>query len=54
MKEWLIDKKVCQRKRDDLLLVAKGKEILIVVGMEISDRIKIDQSTKNIFHVDKE
>ena len=54
LKEWLIDKKVCQRKRDDLLLVAKGKEILIVVGMEISDRIKIDQSTKNIFHVDKE
>ena len=54
LKEWLIDKKVSARFRDQLLVVAKDKHVLIVVGMEIAHSIKTDENTKNIFHIDKE
>lgn len=42
LKKYLIDKKIPQRQRDDLLLLASGNEVLVIVGVEISDTVRID------------
>ena len=42
LKKYLIDKKIPQRNRDSLLLLASGSEILVVCGVEIADRVKVD------------
>jgi len=47
LKEFLIDKKIPVRFRDNLICLADGKNVLLVVGVEISESIKCDASTKN-------
>ena len=42
LKKYLIDKKIPARNRDDLLLLASGSEVLVIVGVEISDSVKLD------------
>ena len=42
LKKYLIDKKIPERKRDGLLLVACDNEVLVIVGVEISDTVKLD------------
>ena len=51
LKEYLIDKKVPLRKRDGLMLLCCGKEVFIVCGMQISDRIKVTEDSVNVFSV---
>ncbi len=51
--DYLQQKKVPARKRDNLLVVAKGQTIYAVLGIEISDLIKIDKKTKNIYEIKK-
>lgn len=46
LKDYLIDKKIPARMRNDLALLCSGNEVLIVLGVEISDKIKIDANTK--------
>ena len=46
--DFLTDKKVPARKRDELIVVALGSEVLIVFGVEISAKVKIDETTKNV------
>ena len=46
LKKYLIDKKIPQRNRDSLLLLASGNEILVVCGVEISDRVKVDDGAQ--------
>ena len=46
LKDYLIEKKIPQRERDDLLLLCKGEKVLIVCGIEISDAVKVDKDTK--------
>ncbi len=46
LNEFLIDKKVPVRYRDIIPVLASGNEILVVAGVEISDRVKIDENTK--------
>lgn len=46
LKEYLIDCKIPRRERDDLILLADGKEILAVLGVEISDRIRVDEGSR--------
>lgn len=41
LKKYLIDKKVPQRNRDDLILIASGSEIFVICGLEISDKVKV-------------
>jgi hypothetical protein len=41
----LVDKKIPKRKREELLFVAKGSEVFIIIGVEISDKIKVDASS---------
>jgi len=48
---YLIDKKVPQRQRNKLLLVADGNNVLVVCGVEIADAVKIDQNTKNKYYL---
>lgn len=45
LKDYFIDKKIPQRQRSLIPLIACEKEILAVVGYEISDKIKIDSTT---------
>lgn len=47
LKEYLIDKKIPREDRDGLVLLADGDEILYVGGVEISDKICVDENTKN-------
>ncbi len=45
LNRYLIDKKIPARKRANLLLVADGKNILIVCGVEISEQVKIEDGS---------
>ena len=49
--DWFTDKKIPLRERDGILLVAKDSEVLIVVGYEISDRVKVTAETKRICRI---
>ena len=46
--DYLTDKKVPLRKRDSLILLADGKEVLLILGIAVSDKIKVESSTKNL------
>ncbi len=46
--DFLTDKKVPLRHRDSLVVLAKDSEVYIVIGVEISGKIKVDDTTKNI------
>lgn len=48
LKDYLIDKKVPSRERDKILLLADGSDVLIICGIEISDAIKVDKTTRNV------
>lgn len=47
LKEYLIDKKIPLSERDELLVVASGKTVYLIVGVEISDLVRIDDNTTN-------
>ena len=46
LKEYLIDIKIPKRKRDELLLITNDNNILCVLGCEISENVKYDNTTK--------
>lgn len=48
LKSFLIDKKIPKRKRETVPCLANKNEILLVLGEEISEKIKVDEKTKNI------
>lgn len=45
--DYLTDKGIPLHKRENIPVVAAGSEVLIVCGVEISDRVKVDKDTKN-------
>lgn len=49
--DYLTDKKVPKRKREDLLVAADGSNILLVFGVDISADVKIEKSTKKIYKI---
>ncbi len=51
LKDFLIDKKIPREKRESLYLVAVGKEILWVAGLEINDKYKVTSETKKILRI---
>lgn len=53
LKKFLTDRKVSARLGRKLPLIAKGSEILVVVGVEIADSVKVTESTKRIGFVDR-
>lgn len=46
LKDYFIDKKIPSRLRNEIPLLCDNSEVLIVLGVEISDKIKIDEQTK--------
>ena len=52
LKSYLIDQKIPSRLRDSIPVLACGNEILLVAGMEISNKVKIDDTTKIAYAID--
>ena len=50
LKKYLIDKKIPKRKRDNLLLVAKDNIVYIIIGLEISNLIKLENN-ENAYYI---
>ncbi len=48
LKKFLTDRKISARLGRRLSLVACGSEILVVVGVEISDKVKVTENTKRV------
>ena len=48
LKDFFIDKKIPQERRDKVLLVASGNEIVWIVGYRLSGAYKVSKDTKNI------
>ncbi|MBE5736471.1 MAG: tRNA lysidine(34) synthetase TilS [Clostridiales bacterium] len=51
LSDYLIDKKVPVRLRANTPVLAKGGEIYIIAGVEISDKIKVDKNTKSAYGI---
>lgn len=49
LKDYFIDKKVPKRLRDTIPVLAIGNEILVVANIEISDKVKVTENTKNMY-----
>jgi len=52
LKDFFIDSKIPREEREKIPLVAKGKEIVWVIGYKISDKFKITENTKNILKLE--
>jgi tRNA(Ile)-lysidine synthase len=51
LSDFLTDKKIPRRLRNYLPVLAKDKEIYIVAGIEISNKISVDENTKSILGI---
>lgn len=49
LSDYFIDKKVPRRLRDITPVLAVGNEILIIAGVEISNKVRIDENTKTAY-----
>ena len=54
LKEYFIDKKISNYKRDEIPLIALCKKVYCVIGYEISDEVKCDENTKNFMIISVE
>ena len=52
LKKFFIDNKIPREVRDTIPLIAKGKEIVWVIGYKISDKFKITENTKSILKLE--
>ncbi len=48
LKDYFIDKKIERYKRDNIPLIALGSKVLVIIGVAVSEMVKVDNSTKNI------
>ena len=48
LKDFFIDKKIPVRERDFIPVIATGNKILVVLGVEISDDVKITNNSTNV------
>lgn len=48
LKEYFIDNKVPREIRDNIPLIAKGQEIIWIIGYKISDKFKVTENTKRV------
>ncbi len=51
LNKYLIDKKIPQRQRQNLIVVADGNNVLIVCGVEISNIVKTDETTFQTYYI---
>lgn len=52
LKSYLIDKKIPQRERANLPVLASGNEVLAIAGIEISEKVKIDETVKSALKIE--
>jgi tRNA(Ile)-lysidine synthase len=52
LKEYLIDKKIPQRERDNLILIADKSNVLAIIGVEISGKIKAKKGSQ-VYYINK-
>ncbi len=52
LKKFFIDNKIPREIRDTVPLIAKGREIVWVIGYKISDKFKITENTKSILRLE--
>jgi tRNA(Ile)-lysidine synthase len=52
--DFFTDKKVPKRLRDEIPLVASGNEVLAILGVTVSDKMKADNTTKQVIKITKE
>ena len=51
LKSYLIDQKYPKRLRDNLPVLACDNEVYIIGGMEISNKLRVDEKTKRIYQL---
>ncbi|MBS6195429.1 MAG: tRNA lysidine(34) synthetase TilS [Clostridiales bacterium] len=51
LKDYLIDRKIPQKERDGLCMIAEGQEILWIIGDRISQKYKVSDTTRQILHI---
>ena len=51
LKDYLIDRKIPSKDREELLLLADGSHIIWIPGMRISERYKVTEDTRQILKV---
>ncbi len=49
LKDYFIDRKIPQRIRNEIPLICKDNEVYCILGIEISDKVKIDETTKSAY-----
>jgi len=52
LKNYFIDKKIPQRKRDQIPVLASGNEIYVIANLEISEKVKVEKTSKNILKIE--
>ena len=52
LKSYLIDKKIPQRERANIPVLASGNEVLVIAGVEISNKVKIDDDIKTALKIE--
>ncbi len=48
LSDFFTDKKIPLKDRDELLLVADKSDVLVIFGVAVSDKVKVDEKTKRI------
>ena len=51
LKDYLIDKKIPARLRDNLPVLASGKEILVIAGIEISEKVRTENGEVPVYKI---
>ena len=51
LSDFLTDKKIDKNIKKGIVVLAKGKDVLVVPNIEISDYVKIDENTKRIIKI---
>lgn len=51
LKKFFNEEKIPPKERAYLPLIAKGNEVYVVCGVEISELVKVDENTKNVLYI---
>ena len=54
LSDYLNEKKLSKPEKDSLLVLASGKEIIAVLGLETADSVKVTENTSKILHIIRE
>lgn len=52
LKSYLIDKKIPQRERDTLPVLAYGNEVYAIAGVEISNKVRLDEGAQSAIKIE--